>query len=61
MPAQGLAHCFQKTEEGRLSDCFVIEPISASALEVLNLPGCELSLGGAVLSTRTKWSRVSRA
>ncbi|KAK9845336.1 hypothetical protein WJX81_003762 [Elliptochloris bilobata] len=31
----GLAHCFQKSEEGKLSDCFVIEPISASALECM--------------------------
>ena len=42
-PSQGLAHCFQKSEEGKLSDCFVIEPISANALEVPNLPSCELS------------------
>ena len=41
-PAQGLAHCFQKSEEGRLSDCFVIEPISANALEVGNLPRCKV-------------------
>lgn len=43
-PAQGLAHCFQKSEEGRLSDCFVIEPISANALEVRNLPGRKVLL-----------------
>lgn len=30
---QGLAHCFQKSEEGKLTDCFVLEPISANALE----------------------------
>ena len=31
---QGLAHCFEKNENGKLADCFVIEPISANSLEV---------------------------
>ncbi|KAK9817521.1 hypothetical protein WJX74_005799 [Apatococcus lobatus] len=29
----GVAHCFEKTNEGRLTDRFVIEPINASSLE----------------------------
>lgn len=31
---QGLAHCFEKDDNGKLADCFVIEPISANSLEV---------------------------
>jgi hypothetical protein len=31
---QGLAHCFEKDENGKLTDRYVIEPISASSLEV---------------------------
>ena len=31
----GLAHCFEKNSEGKLSDVFVIEPISANALECM--------------------------
>ena len=31
---QGLAHCFEKDDNGKLADRFVIEPISANSLEV---------------------------
>ena len=34
---QGLAHCFEKDDNGKLADCFVIEPISANSLEVCTL------------------------
>eukprot|EP00803_Ostreobium_quekettii_P011565 evm.model.scf_130EXC.8 EVM.evm.TU.scf_130EXC.8 scf_130EXC:112879-114990(+) len=33
--ALGLSHCFEKTEEGKLDDKFVIEPIGASSLECM--------------------------
>ncbi len=33
---QGLAHCFEKDDNGKLADSFVIEPISANSLEVWN-------------------------
>ena len=32
---QGLGHCFEKTEEGKLKDKFVIEPITANSLECM--------------------------
>jgi hypothetical protein len=32
---QGLAHCFVKNDEGRLSDFMVIEPISSASLECM--------------------------
>lgn len=31
----GLAHCFEKGDDGKLQNCFVIEPISANALECM--------------------------
>ena len=31
----GLAHCFEKNDDGKLRDCYVIEPISANALECM--------------------------
>jgi len=31
----GLAHCFQKSDEGKLENLFVIEPLSASSLECM--------------------------
>lgn len=31
----GLAHCFEKGDDGKLQDCFVIEPISANSLECM--------------------------
>ena len=38
---QGLAHCFEKDDYGKLKDKFVIEPISANALECMSagMPG----------------------
>jgi hypothetical protein len=33
--AVGLAHCFEKGDDGKLQDCFVIEPISANSLECM--------------------------
>lgn len=32
---QGLGHCFEKTDEGKLKDKFVIEPITANSLECM--------------------------
>jgi phosphatidylinositol glycan class S len=32
---QGVAHCFEKTDEGKVVDRFVIEPISANSLECM--------------------------
>ena len=34
---QGLAHCFEKDDNGKLADRFVIEPISANSLEVRDI------------------------
>lgn len=31
----GLAHCFEKTDDGKLTDRFIIEPISANSLECM--------------------------
>eukprot|EP00798_Chlamydomonas_sp_ICE-L_P021830 gene21830-28857_t len=31
----GVSHCFEKNENGKLVDCFQIEPISASSLECM--------------------------
>ena len=42
---QGLAHCFEKTEDGKLAPRMVIEPISASSLECMATGG---SLAGAI-------------
>lgn len=33
--AQGLAHCFERDEGGRLTDVMVIEPVSANSLECM--------------------------
>ena len=33
--AQGLAHCFEKKDDGKLQDKFVIEPITANSLECM--------------------------
>jgi len=33
--AQGLAHCFEKRDDGKLQDKFVIEPITANSLECM--------------------------
>ena len=33
--SQGLAHCFEKAEHGKLKDKFVIEPITANSLECM--------------------------
>lgn len=35
----GLAHCFEKTEAGKLQDKFVIEPITANSLECMAAGG----------------------
>ena len=35
MHLQGLAHCFEKTDDGKLADRFVIEPITANSLECM--------------------------
>ncbi|KAL3143485.1 hypothetical protein ABBQ38_002292 [Trebouxia sp. C0009 RCD-2024] len=35
----GLGHCFEKTEEGKLKDKFVIEPITANSLECMAAGG----------------------
>ena len=32
---QGLAHCFEKSDEGKLVEKHVIEPLSAASLECL--------------------------
>ncbi len=32
---QGLAHCFEKGDDGKLTDRFVIEPITANSLECM--------------------------
>lgn len=34
-PPQGLAHCFEKEDGGKLSDRWLIEPITANALECM--------------------------
>ena len=36
---QGLAHCFEKSEEGKLVDRMVIEPVSANSLECMAAGG----------------------
>ena len=36
---QGLAHCFEKNDDGKLSEVFVIEPISANSLECMAAGG----------------------
>eukprot|EP00929_Paragymnodinium_shiwhaense_P017033 TRINITY_DN1258_c0_g3_i1.p1 TRINITY_DN1258_c0_g3~~TRINITY_DN1258_c0_g3_i1.p1 ORF type:complete len:306 (+),score=86.81 TRINITY_DN1258_c0_g3_i1:130-1047(+) len=34
--ALGLAHCFEQVEQGKLKDVYVLEPIAASTVEVIN-------------------------
>lgn len=38
----GLAHCFEQIEGGKLADVYVLEPVSASTVEVVN-NGCQTS------------------
>lgn len=40
--ALGLAHCFEQEEQGKLKDVYVLEPIAASTVEVIN-NGCQTS------------------
>ena len=40
---QGLAHCFEKDDNGKLADSFVIEPISANSLEVREVDTLDIS------------------
>ena len=34
---QGVSHCFQKDEEGKLEEVEIIEPINATTLECMNI------------------------
>lgn len=38
----GLAHCFEQSEAGKLVDKWILEPVNASSVEVVN-NGCETS------------------
>lgn len=51
----GLAHCFEKSDEGKLADRFVIEPITANQLEALanGAPTCYKAVFGATLKDAT--------
>ena len=37
---QGLAHCFERSDDGKLHDVFVIEPMSANSLECMVAGAC---------------------
>ncbi len=53
---QGLAHCFEKDDNGKLADRFVIEPISANSLEVRGFGAVQ-----AVQEFHTPWSHLMLA
>lgn len=48
---QGLAHCFEKNDDGKLADRFVIEPITANSLECM----ANGELGDVLLSRPEFW------